>query len=389
MAKALIILLIIAAGFIAGPLLSGQTGYVLIAVAGYTVETSLVLLVLSVLVLILFLWLIEWLIRKISNGASLSLNWSRQRKARKGRKLMDNAFNHLLTANYERAQRDAEDAAHYMQDASQAYLLAAIAAQQHGDVVAKQALLQKATSKNEHESLALQLHHAQRAKPATATTNARNLLKQYPDHLGVKRIAAEIFYQHQQWQPLLHLLPQLEEHELVAPERLHQYRVYAYDAYFAAAGDSLDALHRSWSDLSKKQRHHPVPRIAYASALQRCNHPDTAEKVILKGLRKNELSAAHLVRPSSTLNWQQHEALNEFVQRHVQHNPNDAEALTLLGIVATQQGDDELAQRALRHAIQIKPSTERYRLLGDAYLASGNSQSALDAYREAANKSQN
>ena len=384
MVKALIILLIIAAGFIAGPLLSGQTGYVLIAVAGYTIETSLVFLVLSVLIVILFLWLIEWFVRKISNGASLSLNWSRQRKVKKARKLMDDAFNHLLTANYERAQRDAEDAAHYMQDPSQAYLLAAIAAQQHGDVLAKQALLQKATAEGEPESLALQLHYAQRAKPATATTNAKNLLKQYPEHLGVKRIAADIFYQHQQWQPLLNLLPQLDEHELVAPERLHQYRVFAYDAYFAAAGESLEALHRSWRELSKKQRQRAVPRIAYASALQRCNHLQAAEKVILKGLRKNELSAAHLVRPSSTLNWRQHDALNEYVQQHVQQNPNDAEALTLLGVLATQQGDDELAQRALRHAIQIKPSTERYRLLGDAYLASGNSQPALDAYREAA-----
>lgn len=382
MAKALIILLIIAAGFIAGPVLSGQTGYVLIAIAGYTLETSLVFLILTLLLFVLCLWLIEWLIRKLRHSTRSSLNWSRRRKAKKARKLMHSALNNLLTANYEQAQRDAEDAVHYNQDKTQAYLLAAIAAQQHGDVVTQQTMLQKATAENDSESLALQLHHAQRAAPATAATNATNLLQQYPDHLGVKRIAADIFYQHQQWKPLLALLPDLDKHDLVPAERLNQYHIFVYDAYFAAAGDNLEALHRSWRDLSKKQHQHTVCRIAYASALQRAGHFTVAEKVIVKGLRKHELSASHLIHPSSTLNWQQHEELNEYIQRHIKQNPNDADAFTLLGAVAMQQGNHELAQRALLHAIQIKPAVQSYRLLGDAYLASGQSQLALEAYRE-------
>ncbi|MCL5254992.1 MAG: hypothetical protein M1363_02505 [Gammaproteobacteria bacterium] len=384
MAKALILLLIIVAGFIVGPLLSGQTGYVLIAIAGYTLETSLVVLALSILLVIFLLWLIEWLVRKISGGTRMSMRWSRRRKARKARQLMNNACNHLLTANYEQAQRDAEDAAHYTTDKEQAYLIAALAAEQHGDVVAKQSLLQKAAAERDEQSLALQLHHAKRAAPATAVTNAKNLLQQYPDHIGVKRIAAEIFYQYQQWQPLFELLPLLDKHELVDAERLHQYRVFVYEAYFAAASPSIEKLHRSWQDLPKKERLRAVPRVAYASALQQSGHYGASEKVILQGLRKNSLSASHLIHPSSTLNWQQQGELSEFIQGHVKQAPNDADALTLLGSVALQQGDQDLAQRALRHAIQIQPSADRYRLLGDAYLASGQSQPALDAYREAA-----
>lgn len=382
MAKALIILLIIAAGFIAGPLLSGHTGYVLIAIAGYTLETSLVLLVLVVVVFVLCLWLIEWLIRKLRHGTRSSLEWSRRRKAKKAKQLMHNALNHLLTANYEQAQRDAEDAARYSQDKVLTYLLAALAAQQQGDRVTQQAMLEKAVAEEPSENLALQLHQAQRAAPATATTNATNLLHQYPEHFGVKRIAAQIFYQHRQWQSLLTLLPELHQHDLVSAEQLQQYRVFVYQAYFAAAGDSLEALHRSWRDLSKKQHQQPVCRIAYASALQQAGHFKIADKVIVKGLRKSELSASHLINPSSTLNWQQHDELNEFIQRHIKQNPNDADAFTLLGAIAMQQGSLELAQRALLHAIQIQPAVQSYRLLGDAYLACGQSQQALEAYRK-------
>lgn len=382
MIKALLLLLIIAAGFVAGPLLSGQTGYVLIAIAGFTIETSLVVLVLGLLLLIIVLWVLEWVIRKLSSGTKISLDWSRKRKAKKAKAQFRQALHHLLTANYEVAQKDAELAAKYDKNKEPALLVAAIAAELHHDVVSKQALLVKAAGDNPTEHLPLQVAEAQRAAPAAAVEQAKVLLQAYPEHVGVKRIAAEIFYQYEAGAALLGLIPELDKYELVSPEQLHVYMLLAFQHYFANS-ENIEALHQRWRQLPKKQRQRSVVRLSYIHALQRASHYQAAERVILKGLRKGVLTPAHLLRAPIKLTWQHHERVAEYLQEHVKQAVNDIDALALLAVILIEQGDYELAQRVVRSAIQIKPSSELYRILGDACLAGGKSQPALDAYREA------
>lgn len=384
MAKALILLFIIVAGFIAGPLLSGQTGYVLIVIAGYRIETSLVVLVLAVVLLILLLWLIEWVVRKIATGGKFTHRWAGKRKASKARALFTDALNSLLSADFEQAQKKAERSAHYAKDKQPAYLVAALAAEYRHDVDTRQKLLHKAAIEQDGQDLPFQLSEAQTAPPETALTMLNRLLAEHPQHPGVQRIAAETFYAHKQWQPLQKLLPALEKQNLVTPQRLNQYQVLVYQSYFGVANGNLSQLHERWKALSAKLQQQPDIRIAYASALQTAGHMAVADRILVKGLRKSSLSVIHLLHPSSTLNWENHNLLNEYIQQYLKGSANDADALALLGAISIQQGEHDLALRALRNAIQIKPAADYYRLLGDAYLASGQSEPALSAYREAA-----
>ena len=385
MIKALLLLLVIVIGFIAGPLLSGQTGYVLIAIAGYTIETSVVVFVLALLLCFLLLWLFDWVVRKLSSGARFSLDWSRKRKLRKADELMTSALENILTANYEVAQQNAEDAANYYSSKRQSLLVAAIAAELQNDALAKHTLINQAADENAGESLVKEVADAQREAPDTAVNHLRDLLAKHPQHAGIKRIAAQVFYQYDAGLALFELLPDLVKHQLLAAEQLLVYKAFAYQYYFGQAHNA-ESLHQRWKDLDKRRRQHSTARLSYASALQQKGQYEAAEKVLLKGLRKEHLTPSHLAHCQVPIAWRQQPQLYAFMQEYVKRSPNHIDALTILASMAIQQGDYELALSTARNAIQLQPSPERFRLLGDAYLAAGQTQPALDAYRQVVHK---
>lgn len=384
MIKALLLLVIIILGFIVGPVLSGQTGYVLIAVAGYTIETSVVILVLALLVLMFVLWLLEWGLRKITSSARFSLDWSRKRKVRKGNELITSALENVLTANYEVAQQNAEDAASYYSPKQQPLWLAAIAADLQNDGVGKHTLIDQAAALSDTPSLVKQVADAQRAAPEQAVKQMQSLLTKYPQHAGIKRLAAQTFYQYEAGHALFDLLPTLEKHHLEPAEQLHVYKVLAYHYHFAQA-HTVQALSQRWKGLDKQRRSQPTPRLCYASALQQRGEHELAEKVLLKGFRKGTITPRHLLRTHVHLAWQEQPQLYAAIHDYVKRSAPEVDALTLLASMAIQRGESDLAIQSVRSALQVQPSPELYRLLGDAYLAAGQNQPALDAYRQAMN----
>lgn len=385
MIRALILLLIVLIGFIAGPLLAGHTGYVLIAIAGYTIETSVVVLVLGIVTLFLLIQTLEWLVRRISQGSRRGLRWAERRRLRKGKTLFYNALYHLLSDNPEAAEQAATQSTDYLPDPRAGWLLAAIAADQRLDTSAKGRYLHKATGTepaitSEYATLTTDLYQAEQAAPEQATGKLDALVHRYPQHPGVLRSAARLHYQHRAWDSLASLLSVIEKEELVPTARLQAYREAVYTYFFSRAG-SAEALHQQWKALDRKTRQLPVARLCYCAALLKKGEVSTAEKIAIRGLSKGYLRPAHLLHISAHLNWQGANELLDYISDYITAAPDDSVALALLGQLALQNRDYELAVRALRTATRLDPSKENHRLLGDAYLAAGESQDALGAYR--------
>lgn len=383
MFKALLLLLIIVAGFIVGPLWSGQTGYVLIAVAGYTIETSVVLLVVALLLLVAALWFVEWVVRKIISSKRRGSGWLRKRRQRKAETAFERALQSWLSRDYERAQTEAEQAARSLPSPQPAYLLAAMAANQSGDADAHKRLLRKAAESDEQRSLALRLAEAESAAPETARRDLQQLQQKHPDHHGVLRTAASVYERHQQWSELRDILPLLDKHALIPALHLNNLQHLAFRDYFAQSEQTTSALQRAWKQLSRKQRHRAAIRLEYIRALLQAGDTEQAQREAIYGLRKEYLEPQHLLYGQNQFNWQGATELVEHVEQRVKASPEDSQALALLGLLAMQQADFDLAQRALRKAIELTPNKRFYRLLGDAHLAAGQSAGALDAYQAA------
>ncbi|MGX5914920.1 heme biosynthesis HemY N-terminal domain-containing protein [Aliidiomarina sp. Khilg15.8] len=383
MFKALLLLLIIAAGFIVGPLWSGQTGYVLIAVAGYTIETSVVLLVVALLLLVGVLWFFEWLVRKIIASKRRGSGWLRNRRQRKAKRAFEQALQSWLSRDYEKAQVEAEQSARALSEPYPAYLLAAMAANQSGDADAHQRLLQKAAASDEHSSLPVRLAAVESAAPETARRELERLRQQHADHRGVLRVAVRVYERHQFWSELRDILPLLEKHALVPAPHLNSLQHQAFRDYFTQTEQTSAALQQAWKQLARKQRHRAAIRLEYIRALLQVGDTEQAQRQAIYGLRKEYLEPQHLLYGQNQFNWQGATELVEHLEERVKAAPKDSQALALLGLLAMQQTDFDLAQRALRKALELAPSKRFYRLLGDAHLAAGQSAQALDAYQAA------
>ncbi|STQ46899.1 putative protoheme IX biogenesis protein [Ewingella americana] len=75
MLKVLVLFLIIIAGIVVGPMLAGHQGYVLIQTDNYNVETSVTGLVIMFVVLMLVLFFIEWILRRVFRTGARTRGW--------------------------------------------------------------------------------------------------------------------------------------------------------------------------------------------------------------------------------------------------------------------------------------------------------------------------
>lgn len=381
MIKALILLAILVAGFIAGPLLAGQTGYVLIVIAGYQIETSVVVLVLAIVLTLLLIWLLDWLIKKILSATRKSSRWAATRRAKKAKQLFKQSLEAFTAGAYEKSQELASRAAKYAEDPTPAWLLSASSAQQLHDAQSEHRFLTNASSADE-SSIALAMLDAHHLPPAQGTTAWDKLVSENPEHGGVTRGAAQYFYQHRLADRLFRLLPALERDRALSATTLHDYKTAAAKGYFAAAVDN-DGLQKKWRQLSKSERNQPLMRLAYTAALAQAGQPAAAQDVLIKGLRRGSLTPTQLLYSPFTHNWQSFSELTRYIETYIKKASDDADALAFFAVLSRQQGDPELAEKALRAALKVHERPFYYQLLGDIALATGNAHTALEAYQKA------
>lgn len=381
--KALIILLIIAAGLILGPMWTSGQGLLVLITPSHTIEMSLFVAVGMLLVLLLLLWLLEATLRFVSKGKRGSVGWFRGRKRRKAQQRFNQALHAWLVKNYEEAAVLAEKAAPGLAQPEDAYLLAASAWQALHNHAEQKRLLQLA-KKTESDGLAVQLALLENCKDSSeAMTRGKALLEQEPKNPAVLRTVAESWYQHGHLQTLRRLLPDLEARQAVTRARLAELIRACYRAYFTTAGADSERLRSLWTELAKKQRRSTPIRLAYLDVLMRAGHGAAAAKIAARGIHHEVLTASDLLTYSAT-DWREVTPLRAETEKQIKAHPDHPNWLLLLAVLALQESDYALAERAAQRAISLKPERLAYRLLADALSASGQKESALTAYRQAA-----
>ena len=102
-----------------------------------------------------------------------------------------------------------------------------------------------------------------------------------------------------------------------------------------------------------------------------------------RGIQHNVLTASDLLLYNAN-DWREVAPLREETERQIKDHPDHPNWVLLLAILAIQEGDYSLAERAAQQAIRLKGERIAYRTLGDALSASGQTDAALTAYRRAA-----
>jgi len=379
---ALVVIIIL--GAIIGPLASGNAGYVLVQFAGVAIETTVVGLFVVTIVAIAVLSVIVSLMRKMLSKTRQGRKWLANRSERKAQTIFQQGIRELLNDEPNKATESFSKAYKKSPDNNIA-ALTAIAACLHKDAGKAVYWQEEAGKFYENANTLLQLvviEQQVKKAPAEADKKMQNLLNSKPHSSNLLKLAYRVFKASGNWQQLKDLLPELRKVSDLTPaefDRL-EYQVY-FERFVAEGRKGSDILYNEWRSLSGKQRSDATIRLSYAAALKHLGDYEISANVILKGLKKGDLqpSAVNSLRLFNAKS----EKLLEFVQSQLKQDPENRDYLYALALIAIDNQDFSLAQRALKKLAEIEPSSSVYRLLGDTYHALGDSQLAANAYKEA------
>lgn len=389
---ALIALALLALGAWLGPDWAGNTGYVMIAVGAYTLETSVVFALFALLVVGVVLRLVWRLLWRLVHSTQVGARWFGARRASKAATAHQQGLAALLASDYVGALAAFGNAYRYEASAERTQL-AAFAAQQGAQPEALQLWLDRLQDISAAKAddlrqealnlsqLLLTLRMSEEVPPALLQ-QLRDTLIEHPTHPQLLQAALRAYQQAHAWEDLQHLLPQVRLLGMHTESELSALEQQVYTERFKQKGHAgLETLKAFWEQLGRSERRRQPLRYAYVKALLLQGHTEIAGKVLTRGLEKYEMSLAdalrdELVQPGSN-------QLLNYLQARLKRKTDDVSALHALGYLALKTEDYSLAQRALKRATELAPSPLLFKLLAQAYQALGDTQLALNAYSKA------
>ena len=356
-------------------LIGQDSGYVLIALGNTSVEMSLWL---TLLLLLVFVGLIVFtgrllsstfrLGRNVSKGL-IAPNASRARK-RTARGLMD-----FMEGNWQEAQRKLVQAADQSGTPVINYLAAARSAYELGDRNKALKLLHKAERSDPQSELAVALTQARMQLMAQSyeqcLATLERVKRKAPQHPMVLDLRRQVYLALEDWQALKALLPSLNAYGSQPPEALAQLTQTVHTRLLQQAGDEArnlpsdqarQRLIRAWRDCPARLRQEPQLVASYAQQLNANRRSGEAEKLLRKQLPKTldpELIRAYGLTPGPD----PHQQLNR-AEAWLKKHPQDPELLLALGRLCLRSQLWGKARDYFQKSLEHRPTPETCAELG-------------------------
>ena len=145
MLRVLFLMLVLLAGLIAGPYLSGEQGYVLIRTDSYNIELSITTLVIFFVIAMAVVYTVEWVITRFIRWSNNTYSWFSRRKRAKAQKQTLEGLMRLNEGDYSKAEKLIGKNAKHSDEPILNFIKAAEAAQQRGDEFSANRYLMQAT----------------------------------------------------------------------------------------------------------------------------------------------------------------------------------------------------------------------------------------------------
>lgn len=380
MKTALVIVVLFIAGLLIGPLWSGNTGYVLISIGQWTIETSVVAALVMLVITVMILRVFAAFVARIIRGTKWGVRWFGNRRTQKAESAFHEALLAINDGDYSGGSRAANRAWQLRKQPNDA-LLAAYTAQQIGDL--KQAREWLTHSGKTADLAVSELLLSLRESPesvANRLTELKALVKSYPRHPTLIRAALLGFKRVHRYHDAVALLPMAKQLKLFSDTEYSRLVEEIYLALMLEAGRlSGSKLQDYWQSLTRDERRNSDIRRAYLRALITFNQTAAADKVAARALKRGELGIEDLLQRKLLVAGPE---LRDMVQDAVKKHPDNPFYLQAVGQMAIAAKDYALAQRALRRAADLAPSQRVWLDLAKTYEELGDTANALKCYRE-------
>ncbi|AKL14187.1 putative protoheme IX biogenesis protein [Phytobacter ursingii] len=369
MLKVLLLFALLIAGIVLGPMIAGHQGYVLIQTDNYNIETSVTGLVIILVLALVVLFALEWLLRRIFRTGAHTRGWFVGRKRRRARKQTELALIKLAEGDYQQVEKLMAKNADHAQQPMVNYLLAAEAAQQRGDEVRANQHLERAAELSENDPIPVEITRVRlqlaRNENHAARHGVDRLLEITPRHPEVLRLAEQAYIRTGAWSSLLDIIPSMAKANVgdEAHREALQQQAWIGQMDQARADLGSEGLRSWWKNQSRKTRHQIPLQVAIAEHLIECDDHDTAQAILLDGLKRQYDDRLVLVIPRLKTN--NPEQVEKVLRQQIKTQGDRPMLWSTLGQSLMKHGEWKEACLAFRAALKQRPDAFDYAWLAD------------------------
>ena len=369
MLKVLLLFLLLLAGIILGPMLAGHQGYVLIQTDNYNIETSVTGLVIILILALVALFLIEWVLRRLFHTSARTRGWFLGRKRSRARKQTKQALLKLAEGDYQQVEKLMSRNADHAEQPVVNYLLAAEAAQQRGDETRANQHLERAAELADNDQIPVEITRVRlqlaRNENHAARHGVDKLLDIAPRHPEVLRLAEQAYVRTGAWSSLLDIIPSMAKARVADDAHSEHLQQQAWLGLIqqAMADQGSDGLKAWWKNQNRKTRQQTLLQVAMAERLIECNDHESAQQIILDGLKRQYDD--RLVALIPALKAKEPAVLEKALRQQIKLQGERPLLWSVLGQCLMKHAEWQEASLAFRSALKQRPDTLDYACLAD------------------------
>jgi HemY protein len=381
------LLIAIAAAFLVNEWLSSfeSPGYVLIGIGSWSIETSLVVFAVSLIigffVFYLFFRFLGWLLRLPgqikARGRNIKFNRSQEALIAG---LVDSA-----EGNWEKAEKVLIKHASHSGAPLIHYLTAAKAAQSRGAIDKRDEYLRKAADQAPGSDVAIGLTQAELHLSGNQFDQALETLTRLhsidPTHANVLKLLHQTYQHIGDWEGIRKLIPSLHNNKVLMEAEIKLLETEAFSKLLkqAAENGDINEIESLWAEIPDYIKSmHGVSAIYFAAMIE-TGAGAKVEDELVKALSANwdqtllvlfgSIKSGDAVR--------QLETAEQWLTSHA----GDAVLLSVIGKLSLKCGDAGKAEKYFNHSITVEPTVQAYQLLGDLLFARGDKDKASECYK--------
>jgi len=360
-----------------------DNGYFLIGYGHWSVEGSLALLLLTLVLACLLLYLLVRALARLWSMPDRLHDWQGRRRASRARHALTQGLVELAEGNWKAAENHLIRYAHQCETPLLNYLAAARAAQLQGEDARRDDYLKLAHASMPSADVAvgltqaeLQLDHQQNEQALATLNHLRSIA---PRHTHVLMLLKRLYINLQDWDKLDRLLPELWKRKAITEQEFRELEIRVYQERMAALSRDPDALQQLWQRMPKTLRLRQPFLKTYACYLVELGEGESVAPLIAEFLNKQWDS--ELVRLYGRIKSTDAAARLNTAEAWLKTRPQDPDLLLTLARLCLQTRLWGKARSYLEASIGILPKVEAYQELGLLLEQLGEADKALECFR--------
>lgn len=359
-------------------------GYLMISFRDWTLETSVTLFI---VVLLLAFGVFYLLLRLLIGGGLLPRRmqrWRRLRAARVARRRLERGMMKLNLGQWQAAEAMLLKSARHAELAPLAYLGAARAAQGLGVEARRDGYIQLAQQQRPKDTLALSLAEAHIQADFGHPEQALQTLRQLPNHQQnaspTLKAQAEYCEKSGDWPGLLALLPRLKQHKVLPQQSYYQTEQRTYAGMIRHIAEHQDAatLWQLWEKMPADLRSKEAIMTDFTIAMINFGQSDAVADLLYRHLNRRWSDALVYLYGRLEGDAEIHLARG---RNWLRKQPENPVLLLSLGRLALRAHQWPAAREYLEGSLKITPNAEAYQELGNLLAFLNEQTLALECYR--------